>query len=131
MHVLPRLRTNADASKEDCLDCIEMFKQHGGLLTGVDKEGNTPLLAFLTSSLFSKGVQVETEDAILCALACDKITVKHKNSKNSKRSAIHIAASKGRLSSMKILVNKGADLCDVDECNNNCFHVHLSSGNSH
>ncbi|XP_078312943.1 uncharacterized protein LOC111100329 isoform X4 [Crassostrea virginica] len=126
-HVLPRHRTNADASKKDCLDCIEMFKQHGGLLTGVDKEGNTPLLAFLTSSLFSKGVQVETEDAILCALACDKITVKHKNSKNSKRSAIHIAASKGRLSSMKILVNKGADLCDVDECNNNCFHVHLSS----
>nr|XP_022287784.1 uncharacterized protein LOC111100329 isoform X3 [Crassostrea virginica] len=127
MHVLPRLTTNADASKEDCLGCIEMFKQHGGLLTGVDREGNTPLLAFLTSSLFSKGVQVEIEDAIISALACDKITVKHKNPKNSKRSAIHIAASKGRLSSIKILVSKGADLCDVDECNNNCFHVHLSS----
>lgn len=106
-----------------------MFKQHGGLLTGVDREGNTPLLAFLTSSLFSKGVQEETEDAILSALAYDKITVKHKNPKNSKRSAIHIAASKGRLSSMKILVSKGADLCDMDGYNNNCFHVHLSSGN--
>ena len=130
MHVFLRLRTKADASKKDCLDCIEMFKQHGGLLTGVDSEGNTPLLAFLTSSLFSKGVQVEIEDAIISALACDKITVKHKNPKNFKRSAIHIAAAKGRLSSMKILVSKGADLCDMDGYNNNCFHVHLSSGNS-
>ncbi|XP_062612637.1 uncharacterized protein LOC134274369 isoform X2 [Saccostrea cucullata] len=114
-----------DVSYEDCVNFLRIYKKHGGRLDEVDKDGNTPLMLFLKNGINdfdgTQNKMVDLRDEIVSLLACDKSTVRKHDSK--RLSAIHIVSSKGWLSTMKILVSKGADIFEKDDTQNTCLHL--------
>ncbi|XP_056012069.1 uncharacterized protein LOC125678557 [Ostrea edulis] len=115
---------------EGCIEYIKTHKQLGGCLDEVDDQGNTPLLAYVKSDLYTKGKECEDlSDEVVALLATNKDVVCKTDVENI--SPLHITASRRRLNSMKILVNKGADLFSKDKVENSCLHKCLSSEEGH
>ncbi|XP_061171650.1 serine/threonine-protein phosphatase 6 regulatory ankyrin repeat subunit B-like [Saccostrea echinata] len=111
-------------SHEECLNFLRIYKKHGGRLNEVDGDGNTPLMLFLKQGIYdfddTQDKLLGLRDEIVSVLACDRLTVTKRD--NTGLSAIHIVSSKGWLSTMKILVSKGANLCEKDDLQNTCLH---------
>ncbi|XP_056012073.1 serine/threonine-protein phosphatase 6 regulatory ankyrin repeat subunit B-like isoform X2 [Ostrea edulis] len=115
---------------EECIAYINTHKQLGGCLDEVDDMGNTPLLAYVKSDLYAKGkVCEDLSDEVVASLATSKDVVCKADVANV--SPLHITASRRRLNSMKILVNKGADLFSKDKVENSCLHNCLFSNEGH
>ncbi|XP_062606762.1 serine/threonine-protein phosphatase 6 regulatory ankyrin repeat subunit A-like [Saccostrea cucullata] len=112
-------------SYEEFLNFLLIYKKHGGKLDDVDRNGNTPLMLFLKHGLYdfdnTQDKLVDLRDEIVSLLACDGSTVRKRN--NTGLSAIHIVSSKGWLSTMKILVQKGANISEKDDKHNRCLHL--------
>ncbi|XP_061170072.1 ankyrin-2-like [Saccostrea echinata] len=109
---------------KECIEYIEFHKEVGGSLTEV-YEGCTPLDMYLKSAIYKKSEKYkELRDEIDSLLACNEEVCES----DRRLSAVHIAASTGRLSKLKTLVEKGANLLSKDRDENSCLHLCLSSG---
>ncbi|XP_062578321.1 ankyrin repeat domain-containing protein 50-like [Saccostrea cucullata] len=117
-------------SYKEFLDFLLIFKKHGGKLDDVDRNGNTPLLLFLKHGLNdfddNQDKLVDLIDEIVSLLACDGSTVRKRD--KTGLSAIQIVSSKGWLSTMKILVQKGANISEKDDKQNTRRHLCLMGG---
>ncbi|XP_062587122.1 uncharacterized protein LOC134248743 isoform X2 [Saccostrea cucullata] len=115
----------ANVSSEECLNFLRIYKKHGGKMDDLDRDGNTPLVLFLKHGLYDFDAApdklVDLRDEIVSLLACDGSTVRKRD--NTGSSAIHIVSSEGWLSTMKILVQKGANISEKDDKQNTCLHL--------
>ncbi|XP_062570722.1 serine/threonine-protein phosphatase 6 regulatory ankyrin repeat subunit A-like, partial [Saccostrea cucullata] len=125
LHTVLHSEERQNESYEEFLNFLLIYKKHGGKLEDVDRNGNTPLMLFLKHGLYdfddTQDKLVDLIDEIVSILACDGSTVRKRN--NTGSSAIHIVSSKGWLSTMKILVQKGAKISEKDEEQNRWLHL--------
>lgn len=120
--LIPAWFITAEKSLQQCLDFIEIYKNHGGPLSDMDENQNTPLMLFLSSSLLPSSCDDQMyTDTIIDVLTTNR-TIINKININGVTPMIK-AASVGDYNCIKKLFDKGAKINIKDRQGNSILHL--------
>lgn len=117
----------AEKSLRQCLDFIETYKNHGGPLSEMDKNQNTPLMLFLSSSLLPSSFDDEMYTNALIDMLTINRTIVNKTNLSGVTPMVK-AVSVGDYYCIKKLWDKGAKINIKDRQGNSLLHLSTLSG---